>query len=145
MSENGTEQIHHFTSENSPLLSNTIYKIEINPKSGDVFFATEMGLCSFRSSATAAKENFDNVLIFPNPVKKNYSGLISISGLTDNTNIKITDISGNLVFETFSEGGSASWNGKSFSGKKVKTGVYLFFCTSNDFSETIVKKILIYN
>ncbi len=145
MSENGTEKIYHFTSENSPLLSNTIYKIEINPKSGDVFFATEMGLCSFRSSATTAKENFENVLVFPNPVKKDYSGLISISGLTDGTNIKITDISGNLVFETFSEGGSASWNGKSFSGKKVKTGVYLFFCTNNDFSETVVKKILIYN
>ena len=145
ISENGTEEIYHFTSENSPLLSNTVYNIEINQKSGDVFFGTELGLCSFRSMATEAQENFKNVLVFPNPVKKNYSGLISISGLTDNTNVKITDISGNLVFETYSEGGFASWDGKNFSGKKVKTGVYLFFCTNNDFSETIVKKLLIYN
>ena len=145
MSENGTEEIYHFTSENSPLLSNTVYDIEINPKTGDVFFGTELGLCSFRSPATIAQENFENVLVFPNPVSKNYNGLISISGLTENTNIKITDVSGNIVFETISEGGSASWNGKSFEGKKVKTGVYLFFCTNNNFSETIVKKILIYN
>ena len=145
MSENGTDEIYHFTSENSPLLSNTVYSIEINPNNGNVFFGTELGLCSFRSTATAAKENFENVLIFPNPVKKNYSGLISISGLTENTNIKITDISGNLVFETYSDGGSASWNRKNFSGKKVKTGVYLFFCTNKDFSESVVKKVLIYN
>ena len=145
MSENGTDEIYHFTSENSPLLSNTVYSIEINPNNGNVFFGTELGLCSFRSTATAAKENFENVLIFPNPVKKNYSGLISISGLTENTNIKITDVSGNLVFETYSEGGSASWNGKNFSGKRVKTGVYLFFCTNKDFSESVVKKVLIYN
>ena len=145
MNENGTEEIYHFTSENSPLLSNTVYDIEINPKTGDVFFGTELGLCSFRSPATTAQENFNKVLVFPNPVNKNYSGLISISGLTENTNIKITDVSGNIVFETISEGGSASWNGRSFEGKKVKTGVYLFFCTNNNFNETIVKKILIYN
>lgn len=145
MSENGTEEIYHFTSENSPLLNNTVYNIEINPENGDVFFGTELGLCSFRSTATLGKDKFENVLIFPNPVKKNYSGLISISGLTKNTNVKITDISGNLVYETYSEGGSATWNGRSFNGKKVKTGVYLFFCTNNDFNETIVKKVLIYN
>ena len=145
MSENGTEEVYHFTSENSPLLSNTVYNIEINPETGDVFFGTELGVCSFRSTATIAQENLEDVFIFPNPVKKNYSGLISISGLTKNTNIKITDISGNLVFETYSDGGGASWDGRSFDGKKVKTGVYLFFCTNNDFSESIVKKILIYN
>ena len=145
MSENGTEEIYHFTSENSPLLNNTVYNIEINPENGDVFFGTELGLCSFRSTATLGKDKFENVLIFPNPVKKNYSGLISISGLTKNTNVKITDISGNLVYETYSEGGSATWNGRSFNGKKVKTGVYLFFCTNNDFNETVVKKVLIYN
>ena len=145
MSENGTEEIYHFTSENSPLLSNVVNNVEINPETGDVFFGTDMGLCSFRSNATLSQENFENVLIFPNPVKRNYSGFISINGLTNETNVKITDVSGNLVYETYSEGGRATWDGKNFSGKKVKTGVYLFFCTNNDFNETVVKKILIYN
>ena len=85
------------------------------------------------------------MLIFPNPVRSNYDGLITISGLTNQTNVKITDVAGNLVYETVSEGGTATWDGKSFSGKRVKTGVYLFFCTNSDFTESIVKKILIYN
>jgi len=71
--------------------------------------------------------------------------MITISGLTNNTNVKITDVSGNLVFETNSEGGTATWDGRSFSGKKVQTGVYLFFCTNSFFTESIVKKVLIYN
>ena len=85
---------------------------------------------------------FKNVLIFPNPVKRGYSGLITISGLSDNTNVKITDVSGNLVFETTTEGGGATWDGRSFSGKKVQTGVYLFFCTNSLFNESIIKKVL---
>ena len=145
ISDNGTSQIYHFTAENSGLLSNTVYGVRIDPKSGTVFFATDVGLCSFRSNATSSEDSFQNVLIFPNPVHRNYDGLISISGLTDQTNIKITDISGNLVFETYSEGGTASWNGKSFSGERVQTGVYLFFCTNQTFDESIVKKVLIYN
>jgi hypothetical protein len=145
MSEDGSEEIYHFTKENSNLLDNTVYGISIDHSSGKVFFATELGLCSFRSAATEGNNYFQNVLIFPNPVKHNYEGLITISGLTENTNVKITDISGNLVFETTTEGGSAVWNGASFSGKRVKTGVYLFFCTNSLFNESIVKKVLIYN
>ena len=145
MSESGVEEVFHFTSENSPLLSNVVNNIEIDPYTGEVYFGTSIGLCSFRSTATTPSENFENVLIFPNPVKKNYSGIITINGLGSNTNVKITDISGNLVYEVYSEGGTATWDGKSFSGKRVKTGVYLFFCSNESLTETIVKKILIYN
>ena len=145
MSEDGNDQIHHFTKENSPLLANTVYGISIDHSSGKVFFATELGLCSFRSEATTSMDMFKNVLIFPNPVKHDYGGLITISGLSDNTNVKITDVAGNLVFETTTEGGGATWDGRSFSGKKVQTGVYLFFCTNSLFNESVVKKVLIYN
>ena len=126
-------------------MNNTVFNLEIDSKTGSVYFGTEAGLCSYRSTATDDAESFENVKIFPNPVKRNYSGLISIYGLTNDTNIKITDISGNLVYETQTEGGSASWNGRSLNGKKVKTGVYLFFCTNKDFTESLVKKVLIYN
>ena len=144
ISEDGSTQIYNFTSKNSPLLDNTVYKISIIQSSGEVFFATAKGLCSYRSDASQSQEYFDNVTVFPNPVKKDYEGLISISGLSNNTSVKITDISGNLVFETYSYGGTATWNGSRFNGEKVKTGVYLFLCTSENFEKNIVKKILIY-
>ena len=145
VSEDGSSQTHNFTKENSPILDNTVYEIGIIEASGEVFFTTASGVCSYRSDATLSRDGFNEVVIFPNPIRRNYSGLISISGLSDKTNVKITDISGDLVFETTSFGGTATWHGKNFDGKKVNTGVYLFFCTSEDFNQSIIKKILIYN
>ena len=145
ISDDGTEQIQNFTKENSPLLSNTVQAISILDKSGEVFFVTELGLCSYRSNATKSSTTFNNVLVFPNPVKSDYLGEIAISGLEDNTNVKITNISGDLVYETVSTGGTATWNGRNFEGIKVATGVYLFLCTNADFSKSVVQKILIYN
>ena len=145
ISEDGTSQTYNFTKENSPLLDNSVYEISVIESSGEVFFATARGVCSYRSNATVSKNNFNNVLIFPNPVKRDYTGEIAISGLSDNTNVKITDISGNFVFETMSFGGTAMWNGKTMDGKRVATGVYLFLCTSADFEKSVVKKVLIYN
>ena len=144
ISEDGSMQLYNFTSENSPLLDNTVYKISIIESSGEVFFATGKGLCSYRSDASQSLAEFDNVTVFPNPVKKDYEGLISISGLSNNTSVKITDISGNLVFETRSYGGTATWDGFRFNGERVKTGVYLFLCTSENFEKSVVKKILMY-
>ena len=145
MSEDGTTQIQHFTKENSPLLNNTVSEICVLDNSGTVFFVTNFGLCSYRANSSASQNSFDNVIVFPNPVKQNYQGLIAISGLKEKTNIKITDIVGNLVFETQSVGGTATWNGKNFDGNRVATGVYLFLCVDSDFNEHVVKKILIYN
>ena len=122
-----------------------MYEIIINDYSGEVFFATAQGLCSYRSNATASKNNFNNVLVFPNPVRRDYVGDIAISGLSDETIVKITDISGNLVFETKSFGGTATWDGLDFNGRRVSTGVYLFLCTSSDFETSVAKKVLIYN
>ena len=145
ISEDGTSQIYNFTKENSPLLDNAVYQISIIESSGEVFFATGRGLCSYRSDATVSRNNFNNAIIFPNPVRRNYDGKIANSGLSDETNIKITDISGNLVFETTSFGGTAIWDGRNFDGERVSTGVYLFLCMSADFEKSIVKKVLIYN
>ena len=75
----------------------------------------------------------------------NYRGDIAVSGLEDDTNVKITDIAGNIVYETSSIGGTATWNGKNFDGIRVATGVYLFICTSSNFNKKTVAKVLIYN
>ena len=141
-SENGTEEIHHFTSENSPLFSNKVIDIEINDATGEAFFATDKGLISFRSGATKGNEDFSEILVFPNPVKPHYDGSITIKGLITDAVVKITDISGNLIYETVALGGQAVWDGRSFEGKKAHTGVYLIFCSDEDGNMTHVTKLL---
>lgn len=145
MSADGTKQIYHFDETNSPLLSNDVKSIVINHNTGDIFFGTSKGIVSFRGTATKPEEFFDNVFAFPNPVKHDYAGPIVIKGLVENTKIKITDISGTLVYETTSEGGQAYWYAKNFKGERVNSGVYMVFCTNEDGSQKIATKILVIN
>jgi ligand-binding sensor domain-containing protein len=142
LSEDGTEEILHFTKNNSPLFSDNIIDIVINPENGEVFIGTENGLISYRSDATEGVLNQSNTKVFPNPVKESYNGPIAISGLVPDANIKITDISGNLVFETFANGGQAIWNGKNKKGMRSSTGVYLVFSTDLYGEQKMVSKIL---
>lgn len=144
-SEDGDSLIHHFTADNSPLASNFIHQIEINSVSGEVYIATAKGLVSYRSNASKAKSSHDLVKIFPNPVKPGYSGVIGITGLVSGANVKITDLAGNLVRELNAEGGTASWDGNTLSGKRVKTGIYLIFSSSNDGKETFIGKLAFLN
>jgi ligand-binding sensor domain-containing protein len=145
MSADGTKQIAHFDENNSPLFSNNVKSIAINHKTGEVYFGTSKGVISYRGTATEAFESFTDVYAFPNPVKHEYDGPIAIKGLTNNATLKITDISGTLVYETKSEGGQALWYGKNFKEERVSSGVYLVFCTSEDGAEKIVTKILVIN
>jgi len=142
MSEDGSKQIYHFTEENSPLLSNNIYAITVDNKSGEVFFGTEKGIVSFRNVATEAKENSLNAKVYPNPVKESYNGPIAIKNLSRDANVKITDLNSNVVFEGFAEGGQIIWNGTNLNGNRVSTGVYLVFISNEDGSQTMVSKIL---
>jgi ligand-binding sensor domain-containing protein len=142
VSKDGTDEINHFTSENSPLLSNRINNIAINHESGEVFFATDKGLISYRGTATMGSDDFKDVYVYPNPVRENYEGDVTIRGLASDVNVKITDISGNIVYETNAEGGQATWDGRNFSGNRVSTGVYLVFCTNDDGSKTHITKLL---
>ena len=142
LSEDGTEEIFHFTDENSPLLSNTILDIEINHETAEVFIATDKGLMSFRSDATQSAQHPDDLHIFPNPVRESYNGIITINGLSYESNVKITDVSGNLVFETNSEGGTAIWNGSDINNNRVGTGVYLVLSSDKYGREKTIGKIL---
>ena len=145
VSPDGTEQIENFTTENSPLLSNNILSLTMNEESGELFIATEEGISTFRSDATKGEEVFGKVYAFPNPVRPNYTGDISIVGLVTDADVKITDVSGNLVFNTKANGGMARWNGRRFDGGRVATGVYLVFLSNSDGSQTKVTKILVVN
>ena len=143
VSSDGQKTNHHFTTENSPLPSNNINSIKVDGTTGKVYIATQKGLVAFRGSATSAQQNLDNVRAYPNPVRPRYEGMVTIDGLMKNSNVKITDIEGNLVHEEFSQGGSIQWDTKAFGKHKVASGVYLVLITSEDQSETKVTKIMI--
>ncbi len=142
VSEDGLEEIHAFNVNNSPLLSNSITDIAINDESGEVYIATDNGIISFVSDATEPDDFFSDVYVYPNPVREDYEGEVVVSGMVANTIVKITDLNGNIVFETSSLGGQAVWDGRNFSGKRVATGVYLVFCTTEDGTQTHVTKLL---
>lgn len=145
MSSDGTKEILHFTTKNSPLFSDNILDIGINQKTGEVYFATAKGLISYKGTATDANNDFNNIFVYPNPVKPDFTGVIAIRGLMKNSDVKITDISGNIVFETKSLGGQAIWNGKNLNGNRVKSGVYMVFSASEDGNNKKAAKILFIN
>ena len=145
MSENGQETLEHFTETNSPLLSNDIMSIAINPITGEVFFGTSSGLVSYQGNAVDASETFTNVHAYPNPVRENYNGIITITGLVKDTQVKITDLNGNLIYQTTSNGGIATWNGKNINGNKVSTGIYLVICANQDGTQSAITKIMVIN
>ncbi|MGP8217389.1 MAG: two-component regulator propeller domain-containing protein [Bacteroidia bacterium] len=145
MSADGTQQILNFTSSNSPLLSNNIQSIVINPINGEVFIGTDKGIVSYRGSATEGLSTFGNVYAFPDPVPHDYSGPITITNLVTNADVRITTVNGELVYHTIALGGQAIWNGVNFDGRRVQTGVYLVFCASPDGSQTKVAKLLFIN
>ncbi|WP_163409990.1 type IX secretion system anionic LPS delivery protein PorZ [Flavobacterium ajazii] len=143
VSSDGQETKYHFTINNSPLPSNTINDIKINNITGEVFIVTNKGMISFKGVSTEANENLNNVYVYPNPVRPAYSGTVKIAGLIDKANVKVTDIEGNLVYETISEGGTIEWDTTAFGKYKVASGVYMIFISAQDGSETKVKKVMI--
>lgn len=143
VSPNGQETKYHFTTTNSPLPSNIINDIDINSTTGEVFIATTKGMVSFKGTATKANEDLNSVYVYPNPVRPEFEGTVKIAGLLDKATIKITDIEGNLVYETTSEGGTIEWDTTAFGKHKVASGVYMIFISAQDGIETKVKKVMI--
>ncbi len=141
----GEELVYNFNTENSPLLSNKIVDIEIDGITGEVFFATDKGIVSFRSDATSGNFSFDAVKIFPNPVTPDFNGTVAISGLITDAIVKITDVSGKLVWQSRAEGGTATWGVRDYTGKRVSTGVYLVFASTEDGSNRVVGKLAVIN
>jgi hypothetical protein len=143
LSPDGQQTIHHFTADNSPLPSNVVNDIEIDGKTGEVFIATDKGMISYKGVSTEAAGDLNNVIVYPNPVRPGYAGTVKITGLLDKAHVKIADITGNLVFETITEGGTIEWDTTAFGKYKVASGVYMIFISAEDGSETKVKKVMI--
>lgn len=142
ISPNGDKQLLHFNTDNSPMLSNRINHITIQRQTGEVFFATANGIVSYRGTATEGAEDYSEVTVFPNPVRETYHGVITVSGLKENSFCKVVDAAGNLVWQDYANGGTFTWNGRDFNGKRPATGVYFVFASDKDGKKKNVAKIL---
>ncbi|MBD0833946.1 type IX secretion system anionic LPS delivery protein PorZ [Aestuariibaculum suncheonense] len=158
-SSDGQKTIYHFTTDNSPLPSNSIRDISIDDVNGVVYIATTRGLVSFQSGSSGALQTLENAYAYPNPVRPGFDIVekkVKIKDISENVNIKITDIEGNLVAEGQSrtnqrysgynleiDGGTAYWNGKNLANNVVASGVYLVMLSDLDTYETKVLKIMV--
>ena len=135
--------VYQFNTTNSPLLSDNIYDIEINDKTGEVFIGTDKGLNSYQGEASEGKSDYSEIYAYPNPVRPEHMDKVTIVGLMDNSNVKITDLNGNIIYQTKSLGGQAIWNCRSANGSRVATGVYLVLAFTEEASESVVTKIIV--
>ncbi|MFQ3576721.1 MAG: T9SS type A sorting domain-containing protein [Cytophagales bacterium] len=141
----GSQLIYNFNTSNSPLPSDNIIAIDINPRNGEVMFSTEKGMAFFREGVASTAENLGTAEIFPNPVSENYSGKITFGSLAQDAVVKITDVSGKLVHQTQALGATAFWDGNDLNGRRAKTGVYLVFTSTKMGEDKLVGKFIIKN
>lgn len=144
LSEDGLQTIEHFDTSNSPLFSNYIESLAINPETGELYIGTDKGLMCYRTDSSEPEETFsEEIYAFPNPVKPDYEGVITVTGLIYDTDIKITDTSGRVVTSGKSIGGTFCWDGKNTYGRKVPTGIYFVMASNPEGKEGIVTKITV--
>ena len=143
VSEDGMETIENFTTTNSPLPSNQINSLAINQLTGEVFIGTEKGLVSYMGDATEGKEDYSDVYAYPNPVRPEHNDHVTIVGLMNDSNVKITDLKGNIIYQGKSAGGTFTWDCRSRKGGRVATGVYLVFSATPEAKESVVTKIMV--
>jgi ligand-binding sensor domain-containing protein len=144
-SPDGLKELYHFTKDNSPLYSNYVFALSYDKTTGDVFIGTDLGVQTFRSPIIEGEDNLNNVFAYPNPVKPGYSGNVFVRGLMDNSVVKITDESGNLVWETKSTGGQIEWPVKNLSGARAASGVYIVYAANTTGELKTLAKVLVVN
>ena len=144
LSADGSEILEQYTTDNSPIISNAIFDLQLNQETGELFIITDKGLVSFRTNASYEDPDYASVKVFPNPVKPTYFGPVSIQGIRYDSDVKVTDVAGNLVYRTTSNGGTATWNTQNLNGEKVPTGVYFIWTATNfDGRDRKVGKVMV--
>ena len=142
--EKQVEEIHNFTTDNSPLLDDAVTAIAID-KSGEVFFGTANGVISYRGKAATPEPYISDVVAYPNPVRPGYTGFVGIKGLVSNSLVRITTVDGSFVTQLISEGGQAVWDLTNINGERVSPGVYYIFVSTKQGTDKFATKILIQN
>lgn len=143
LSADGSEILEQFTVENSPLISNNIFDLKLDQSNGELYIITDKGLVSYRSDASYEDPTYEGFVVFPNPVRPNFSGPVTIQGIRYDSDVKITDAAGNLVYKTTSNGGTATWNCNAINGEPVVTGVYFIWTATNAGKDKKVGKVLV--
>jgi len=143
LSADGSEIIEQHTTENSPLISDIVYDIKLDQTSGELFIITDKGMVSYRTNATYEDPEYATTKVFPNPVRPGYLGPITIQGIRYDSDVKVTDVAGNLIYKTTSNGGTATWDGNNLEGKPVASGVYFIWTAQNEAKGKKVGKVLI--
>lgn len=143
VSEDGTEVLENFTVDNSVLFSNCIESIAINQETGEVFIGTDKGIISYQGDTTEGSDDYSNIHAYPNPVRPDFNGNVVITGLMDQSEVKITDLAGNLIYKAISTGGQVSWNCRNGQGRRVATGIYLVLAATPNAEESVVTKIMV--
>lgn len=141
LSEDGKETLIHFTTDNSPLTSNSIIDMAMNQETGELFIACSNGLFSYMTNSTIPSNDYSNVYVYPNPVTPDFEGMITVNGLVENSLVRIADIEGNVIFEDYSNGGTFIWNGRNRFNERVATGIYYIFAAQEDGSMKMVTKL----
>jgi hypothetical protein len=142
-SPDGTVELAYYNEENSPLLSDNVIKLGYDGEHGIIYISTGRGLMSLRTEATEANDDYLNPIeVYPNPVRETYNGTIAIKGLPNNAEVRITDIAGELVYQTNAFGGQAVWDGRDYTGRKPKTGIYLVFSINEEGTASKPTKLL---
>lgn len=141
--EDASEVLQYFTTANSPLPSNKILDVAVDDRTGEVWVGTAQGLVSYRGSATVTEGAPSCAKVFPNPVRQDFSGQVGISGLANNAEVKITDITGTLVYQTRANGGTVVWNLADYNGRRVQSGVYLVLTADADGKNGCISKVAV--
>ena len=149
VSEDGDKILQQFTTDNSILPSNVVYAAACDPTSNSVYFGTASGVVEYNSTSSPGSDNYDNVVAYPNPVRPDYTGWITIKGLMEDSLVKIADAHGNVFHQGRSNGGMYVWDGCNSEGRRVKTGVYYVFASHSSGdgggSDAVVTKIMVVN
>ncbi|RSK32366.1 type IX secretion system anionic LPS delivery protein PorZ [Hymenobacter metallilatus] len=142
-SADASEALQHFTTDNSPLPSNQIVDVEVNDKTGEVFVVTDAGTVAYRGDATVTEGKPSCAKVFPNPVRTDFAGQVGVTGLANNGFVKITDVTGKLVYQTRANGGAVTWNLQDYNGRRVQSGVYLVLSSDADGKNGCVSKVAV--
>lgn len=146
LSSDGQQTIKHFTKENSPLPTNSVTDIKVDRKTGKVYFVTFNGIVAYQGDVADVTANFGNVVVYPNPVVySNFKGKVTIKGLAEKTNIRITDAAGNVIHSAVARGGYYEWDLNNMKGNRVASGIYFVLMTNEDASDKATAKIAVVN
>lgn len=147
VNEDGSEILEHFDTSNSEVPTNDFYSVAVDPTSSKVYFGTTEGLVEYIGNSSPAAGDYSDVYAYPNPVRPDYTGWITVTNLMDNSLVKITDAAGFVLYSTTSEGGMVTWDGCNSAGERVKTGVYYVWASQNSDGKSsgVVTKILVVN